>query len=135
MPFRVLAKVFESGHKVNENISNQFNSDILFDDMCNNSFDDMCNNSYTICEPNLLFEGSVSPIIINSECTTPIIDNVNTSSDHELYTLENIRNTNPGKLVLGQLNINSIRNKFDALSDLIVDKVDIFFVSETKIDE
>ena len=127
IPFRVLAKVFESGHKVNENISNQFNSDILFDDMCN--------NSYTICESNLLFEGSDSSIIINSECTIPIIGNVNTSSDHELCTLENIRNTNPGKLVLGQLNINSIRNKLDDLSDLIVDKVDIFLVSETKIDE
>ena len=127
MPYKVLAKVFDSGHIGNEIISNEFNSDILSGDICN--------NSYNICETSLLSDGTDSSIIINSECTTPIIDNVNTSSDHELYTLENLKNSNPGKLVLGHLNINSIRNKFGALSDLIVDKVDMFLVSETKIDE
>ena len=42
---------------------------------------------------------------------------------------------NPDKLMLGHLNINSIRNKFDALSDLIIGKIDIFLVTETKINE
>ena len=41
----------------------------------------------------------------------------------------------PAKLVLGHLNINSIRNKFDGLSDLFIGNLDIFLVTETKIDE
>ena len=35
---------------------------------------------------------------------------------------------------MGQININSIRNKFDILKELICDKVDILMVSETKLD-
>ena len=39
------------------------------------------------------------------------------------------------KVILAHLNINSIRNKFDMLVDLIKGKVDILLISETKIDE
>ncbi|XP_057305354.1 uncharacterized protein LOC130642282 [Hydractinia symbiolongicarpus] len=38
------------------------------------------------------------------------------------------------KLMIGPLNINSIRNKFEHLNNLLCDKVDIFLVSETKLD-
>ena len=43
-----------------------------------------------------------------------------------------MRNFN--KLVLGHLNINSLRNKFDALTQQIKGNVDILMLSETKLD-
>ena len=40
-----------------------------------------------------------------------------------------------GNLILANLNINSIRNKFDLLKDLIKDNIDILILTETKLDE
>ena len=40
----------------------------------------------------------------------------------------------PSNIIIGHLNINSIRNKFELLSFLIGGKVDILLISETKID-
>ena len=42
---------------------------------------------------------------------------------------------NPKNIVIGHLNVNSLRNKFEAVEKLVQNKVDICFVSETKIDE
>ena len=39
------------------------------------------------------------------------------------------------KLILGHLNISSIQNKFDAWSFIIDHNVDIFLISETKLDD
>ena len=39
------------------------------------------------------------------------------------------------KLILGHLNINSIRNKFEALKFHIDNNIDIFLISETKLDD
>ena len=39
------------------------------------------------------------------------------------------------KLFLGDLNINSIRNKFEALKFIIDNNIDIFLISETKLDD
>ena len=41
----------------------------------------------------------------------------------------------PDKLILGHLNINSVRNKFDGLKFVIDNKIDIFLTSETKLDD
>ena len=48
---------------------------------------------------------------------------------------KDIPKSNVNKLVFGQLNINSLRNKFDVLSELIQNFVDVFMISETKLDE
>ena len=50
-------------------------------------------------------------------------------------SLKNIRNTNINKLIFGHLNINSLRNKFDLLSEQVKGSIDIFMVSETKLDD
>ena len=42
---------------------------------------------------------------------------------------------NPLRITVGQLNINSIRNKFDALCSIFKQKIDILLVSGTKIDD
>ena len=49
--------------------------------------------------------------------------------------LNNIRISNANKLIIGQLNINSLRNKFDALKTIISGKIDILVITESKLDE
>ena len=39
------------------------------------------------------------------------------------------------KIVVGHLNINSIRNKFDFLAHQVKGNIDILMISETKLDE
>ena len=54
-----------------------------------------------------------------------------TSSKEEL---NNLRLKNPNRLICAHLNINSVRNKFDLLSDIIKNNIDILMISETKLD-
>ena len=43
---------------------------------------------------------------------------------------------NPKNIVIDHLNVSSLRSKFEAVEDeLVQNKVDICFLSETKIDE
>ena len=44
-----------------------------------------------------------------------------------------LRLRNVGRVITGYLNINSIRNKFEALRDIIATNIDILMVAETKI--
>ena len=48
--------------------------------------------------------------------------------------LKKIRINNVTRVVIGHININSIRNKFDMLSSMVKDSIDILMVSETKLD-
>ena len=50
-------------------------------------------------------------------------------------TFRKPKNDNPNKISSGHLNINSIRNKIEFLKELIVVNVDIFLISETKIND
>ena len=49
-------------------------------------------------------------------------------------SLQSIFKDNLNKLIFSHLNINSIRNKFDILADIIKDKIDILMISESKVD-
>ena len=49
-------------------------------------------------------------------------------------TLKSLRKDNLNKLISAHLNINSIRNKFELLSEQIKGNVDLPMISETKID-
>ena len=48
--------------------------------------------------------------------------------------LKNTRLKNPNRLIIAQLNINSLRNKFDSLVRMLHNNLDILLISETKID-
>ena len=48
--------------------------------------------------------------------------------------LNNLRLKNPNRLICAHLNINSVRNKFDLLSDIIKNNIDVLMISETKLD-
>ena len=49
--------------------------------------------------------------------------------------LENIRKNNSKKIIIAHLNINSIRNKFDFLADIVKDNIDVLMISESKLDD
>ena len=48
---------------------------------------------------------------------------------------QEMKRNSPDKLILGHVNINSIRNKFDAFTYIIGNNIDIILISETKIDD
>ena len=49
--------------------------------------------------------------------------------------LKSFRISNVNRLTIGQLNINSVRNKLDALKSIVSGNLDILVISESKIDE
>ena len=52
-----------------------------------------------------------------------------------LNVLTSLGKDNVDRLIFAHLNFNSIRNKFDNLSQLIRGKIDVLLISETKIDD
>ena len=66
-----------------------------------------------------------------------IDENMNLSNESFIdpySNLKNIRLKNLNRLIVAQLNINSIRNKFDSLVQIFNNNIDILLISETKID-
>ena len=59
----------------------------------------------------------------------------NVSHSDAQQVLKDTRKSNLDKLVFGQLNVNSLRNKFDMLSELKKGFVDVFMLSEAKLDD
>ena len=49
--------------------------------------------------------------------------------------LKSVRLKNLNKIIVGHLNVNSIRNKFDFLAPQVQGIIDILMISETKLDE
>ena len=43
--------------------------------------------------------------------------------------------SNPKKVIIDHLNVNSLRNKFVAVDELIKNKIDVCLIWETKADE
>ena len=64
-----------------------------------------------------------------SEIDNYIVDHI-TNAD-----LKPLRIRNLNKIVIGHLNINCIRNKFDFLAHQVKVNIDILMISETKLDE
>ena len=84
--------------------------------------------------------------ISNSVNSLDLISQISSSlnsSNNEQYEeegtayadLNNLRVKSVDKILLGHMNINSIRNKFEPFVNLVKDKLDIILISETKIDD
>ena len=60
-----------------------------------------------------------------------------TNSEESLKndTLNEIRKKNSNRIITALLNINSIRNKFEMLKEVVGTKIDILLISETKLDD
>ena len=57
-------------------------------------------------------------------------------TNSDVYSnLENIRKNNSKKIIIAHLKINSIRNKFDFLADIVKDNIGILMASESKLDD
>ena len=79
---------------------------------------------------------SVTDVTKNSVTSKPLNNSKSLLSDQKNLgsNLHKVRIENPSGIIFGQININSIRNKFDLLMNIIKNEVDILIISETKID-
>ena len=83
-----------------------------------------------------------NPMVEDNDANLLVLDpdassSVPANQDHHthiLASLKNIRIKNLNNVIIGLLNINSIRNKFHALQHIIHGNVDILIITETKID-
>ena len=76
--------------------------------------------------------------MVSSSESSPFLNTENTENRDNIdpnQKLRELKKNNFGRLIIGHLNINSLRNKFEALKTIVKGKVDILMVSETKIDD
>ena len=62
--------------------------------------------------------------------TPAISDNCNVNS-----VLRRLRLNHPQQIIIGHLNINSIRNKFDLMKTMLTRDIDILMITKTKLDD
>ena len=62
------------------------------------------------------------------------LDKVATEEEDLKSSLGSLKLRNVNRLIFGQININSIRNKFHLLFSLVSNDVNVLLISETKID-
>ena len=72
--------------------------------------------------------------VIDKNLIINTTDMVNDSKRCVFDHLRELRVNNPKKVTLGHLNINSIPNKFEGIMGIVKNHLDIFLISETKID-
>ena len=58
-----------------------------------------------------------------------------TTVSNAIRTLKDIRVSNISRLIFGHLNINSLRNKFNFLCEQIKGYIEIFMLSESKLND
>ena len=56
------------------------------------------------------------------------------SFTHNSNDLHEIRLKNPNRLIFAHININSLRNKFEMLQEIIGNNIDVLLISEMKLD-
>ena len=61
------------------------------------------------------------------------ISSIGSNVSH-LAHLGNLRSKNPKNIIFSYININSIRNKFENLCDIVGNNVDVLSIAETKLD-
>ena len=69
-----------------------------------------------------------------------VLNSVNQASINEtfpnlLFEIKKRRKRNPNKIIIGNLNINSLPNKFEQLKDFVIQHIDILVLNETKLDD
>ena len=79
---------------------------------------------------------SITDVTKNSVTSKPLNNFKSLLSDQKNLgsNLHKVRIEDLSRIIFGQINIKSIRNKFDLLMNIIKNEIDIFMISETKID-
>ena len=88
----------------------------------------------TLSQPNGFSVSLEKQFVEADETTYGNEESTNEDSD-PFKILKNIRIKNVNRLTMGQLNINSIRNKFEALKSIVTGNLDILVITESKLDE
>ena len=101
------------------------------------------NNSYWLSPYDYYLEAqtheniahTLSQLLNTKNCesiSTKSILNTNTSNEANIENnvLKNLRLKNSDKVIIGHININSLRNKFELLTEIVRDKVDLLMISE-----
>ena len=60
---------------------------------------------------------------------------INVTSPDLLFEIKKARIRNPNKTIIGNLNINSLPNKFEQLKNIVMQHIDILVLTETKLDD
>ena len=60
---------------------------------------------------------------------------INETSPNLLFEIKKLRIRNPNKIIIGDLNINSLPNKFEKLKNIVLQHIDILVLTETKLDD
>ena len=71
----------------------------------------------------------------NASSSSLLISSNNGEEKDPQSFLKDLRINNINRLIIGKLNINSLRNKLEQLSTMISGNTDILMISETKLDE
>ena len=74
---------------------------------------------------------------VSCENEEKVSSSISSDTNSEFFgdKLKALRLSNVDHIIVTQINVNSIRNKFDALMTGIQNKVDILLTLETKLDE
>ena len=60
---------------------------------------------------------------------------VSGASLNPLLKIKNLRLSNVNRVIMGNLNINSLTDKFDLLKETVLEYIDIVVITETKLDD
>ena len=118
--------------KSNSTVS-QFNLNACAQPFMPNTSTNNCDSSPSnICDDNYaLNDALLTPSVLN----LPNDFNVTTECEEDLEILNKIRTKNLNNVVIGLLNVNSFNAKFDSIRSIVIDKIDILVLVETKLDD
>ena len=73
--------------------------------------------------------------LINANSNLSFSSSSNDCKESVRSILKSLRSNHPQKIIIGHININSIRYKFDILKPMLTEVFDILIISETKLDD
>ena len=110
----------------------------------NSNIDSTCLNRSKLhlnkCGTSLLIKNFSKAVnsawLINGNDNDEVLNLTNSSivSFSSMSHLRNLKSKNAGNIIFSYLNINSIRNKFENLCELVAGNIDIFCIAETNLD-
>ena len=63
------------------------------------------------------------------------MDNTSNEQEEPIATLRCLKLKNPNCILFGQINVNSIRSKFEAFTKIVKENLDVIVVTESKLDD
>ena len=122
------------GHDDDKGGFGKNNSNISILDMPSQNTNSLVTSNSVSHNPNLVNDyKSITPYTTTDMCVKETTERCSQHSESSAF-LNNIRISNANRLIIGQLNINSLRNKIDALKTFISGKLDILVITESKLD-